>query len=234
MHDPYTVAFDIHAPWRGKFGVHPLLLTIWHVDPQTDGSDDSCGWSFPRFSEAESKAIKRLAQDESKMLQISMEYHFTSDTLGLVYWAWRTVSSRIYKRPTFSYRELIQVIDLAYNPFDNLQHNCKPGMPDIEQLFWCVARCQKKMRRPWWKHPRWHIHHWRIQVHPFQDLWRWLFVRCDACGKRFPWGESISSIDGTQTYHHECLNEMVVMKKAPCGCDSADVCPMPPPPESTL
>lgn len=31
---------------------------------------------------------------------------------------------------------------------------------------------------------RWrlHVHHWRVQVHPFQALRRWLLTRCEACG----------------------------------------------------
>lgn len=42
--------------------------------------------------------------------------------------------------------------------------------------------------RPWYKHPRWHVHHWQIQIHPIQKLKRRLFSRCEVCGKRFPYG----------------------------------------------
>lgn len=36
MHDPKTVAHEIRIKnWH--------LVTIWHVDPETDGTDDSCG-----------------------------------------------------------------------------------------------------------------------------------------------------------------------------------------------
>lgn len=50
MHDPMTVAFDIAIPkfWRKKkFGIRGRieLVTIWHVDPEKDGSDDSCDWA---------------------------------------------------------------------------------------------------------------------------------------------------------------------------------------------
>lgn len=50
MHDPQTVAFEIRSPIRRKpdrffpKGYRPPLVTIWHVDPERDGSDDSCGW----------------------------------------------------------------------------------------------------------------------------------------------------------------------------------------------
>jgi hypothetical protein len=44
--------------------------------------------------------------------------------------------------------------------------------------------------RPWYRHPRWHIHHWRIQIHPIGQFKRWAFSRCCKCGSRFRWGES--------------------------------------------
>jgi len=37
---------------------------------------------------------------------------------------------------------------------------------------------------------RWHVHHWSVQVHPWQILRRWLFDRCGVCGFRFPWNYS--------------------------------------------
>lgn len=88
MHDPLTVAFTIPRPWprRANWSTRrwywPALVTVWHVDPETDGTDDSCGWFTNR----------------------------------------------------------------------------------------------------WWK---FHVHHWRLQVHPWQALRRWLFTRCEFCGERF-------------------------------------------------
>ena len=57
MHDPMTVAFEVKYPWRDKSsgttklfpkGYRRTFITVWHVDPETDGSDDSCGWSDGR------------------------------------------------------------------------------------------------------------------------------------------------------------------------------------------
>jgi hypothetical protein len=31
---------------------------------------------------------------------------------------------------------------------------------------------------------RWHVHHWRIQVHPLQHLRRWALTRCEWCHGR--------------------------------------------------
>ncbi len=48
MHDPMTVAFEILSPFREKpsvlfpHGYRAAVVTIWHKDPERDGSDDSC------------------------------------------------------------------------------------------------------------------------------------------------------------------------------------------------
>jgi len=52
MYDPMTVAHEIKRPWPQKvksldpkgWRYFPAILVIWHVDPETDGSDDSCDW----------------------------------------------------------------------------------------------------------------------------------------------------------------------------------------------
>jgi hypothetical protein len=123
MHDPMTVAFDLYFPkfWTKKRNKRwhdwVFVMTIWHVDPETDGTDDSCRW----FKEG----------------------------------------------------------------------------------------------RPWYKHPRWHIHHWKIQIHFIQNLKRWAWSRCAKCGGRFKWGYAPISTHwyskGPQwfhgedhIYHHDC------------------------------
>lgn len=59
--------------------------------------------------------------------------------------------------------------------------------------------------RPWYRHPRWHIHHWRLQVHPWQWLKRGLFDRCCMCGKRFKFGSTaMSDWNGTKIWHDSC------------------------------
>lgn len=76
--------------------------------------------------------------------------------------------------------------------------------------------------RPWYKHPRWHIRHWRLQVHPLQAFCRWMWSRCAGCGGHFSWGYSpISDFwesDGPRLFkgepgvrHHECSQHRVAV-----------------------
>jgi hypothetical protein len=139
MHDPLTVAFEIKYPWRKwgnsgrtewEKGYRESFITIWHLDPQTDGSDDSCDW----FG--------------SKRTRANGWYPATLDDYEALPKAAR------------------QAVDFV----------------------WRVWR--HKIGRPWYQHPRWHIWHWQLQIHPWQKLRRWLFTRCAACGKRFAYGES--------------------------------------------
>lgn len=52
MRDPMSVAFEIRYPWRHyktptsdfERTYRDPFITVWHVDPESDGSDDSCDW----------------------------------------------------------------------------------------------------------------------------------------------------------------------------------------------
>lgn len=60
---------------------------------------------------------------------------------------------------------------------------------DFVAGFYCrIATLILRELRPWWKHPRWHIWHWKINVGPLLSFKRWAFSRCAKCGGRFPWG----------------------------------------------
>jgi hypothetical protein len=51
-------------------------------------------------------------------------------------------------------------------------------------IYGWILRAEQK----WWQHPRWHIHHWKLQIHCLQDFKRWAFSRCCKCGKGFSLG----------------------------------------------
>lgn len=58
MFDPDTVAFEFCG------------ITIWHNDPCTDGTDDSCGWSRPKLSKKEIQFADSLIDDEHDNLRL--------------------------------------------------------------------------------------------------------------------------------------------------------------------
>jgi hypothetical protein len=160
MHDPMTVAFEIRSPFGRKStlfpkGWHAPVITIWHVDPEVGGDDDSCDWFG--MSKTRTNGWYPVHLDEYAALPEDARR-----AVDFLWWGWN-----------------------------------------------------RKLGRPWWKHPRWHVRHWQFQVHPLQDLKRWLFSRCSVCGKRFPWGYAPIgpwSGEGPRwfkgepgVYHHECV-----------------------------
>lgn len=80
--------------------------------------------------------------------------------------------------------------------------------------FWTV-----KANNRW----RWHVHHWRIQVIPIRKIRRFLFERCIACGRRYPYGYAPFSHQwdeplgkwfrvSRRAYHYEC-SSLVTLRR---------------------
>lgn len=232
MHDPLTVAFDIKRPWPhhvsiGKDGRkwkhYPSLITIWHRDPEKPcrgRRDDSCGWFTPPISEADHERAKAMGRQEYKFL--FGEHGYRMNTLEAVIWVWGMIGRQMHGRRWrrwMTHDELTQCISLAVNPTDNLRSSIEarpgnfatydfPGIrseEDCAAFFALILRCYRRHHRPWWRHPRWHFWHWRIQIPALQKLWRWLFHRCSICGGRFKYGESpTGSWSGDAIWHSAC------------------------------
>jgi hypothetical protein len=221
MHDPMTVAFDIKWPFGGsvtelkdgsKMRHRPTLITIWHVDPETDGSDDSCGWSRPNLTEKDRKIIDELTEWDLKFpyfsspslslmsVVVDPAYSYRQmsggDCLACVVAAWQMIAWRRDKRNNLTTRELWTCMSLAANPHDNLRSSLVAEDEEsdwhrkerVQRFFWCVMRSYLRERRRWWQHPRWHFWHWKLQIHPVQAFKRWAFSRCCKCGSGFSWG----------------------------------------------
>lgn len=102
------------------------------------------------------------------------------------------------------------LLGLVSNSSDNLHHligearACNDdGQKAMGELFICVARNLRREARPWWRHPRWHLHHWSIRVAPWDNLKRWVTRSCADCGKRFSWGYAPIH-DANGYHHHDC------------------------------
>lgn len=236
MHDPMTVAFEIPSyEFRERFRWFPHLATIWHVDPEKDGSDDSCGWSFPRLTEKQREAISHLAWWEkrepwfqalrSKQMRDPVEAECLMRAVVKavaramkIKMAWNEVcewASEFVHNPASNFRS-----SLCHLPgwHTNFQEDMESEREECARgLFSGVAAHLLRSRRPWWRHPRWHFWHLRLQVHLLQRLKRWLFSRCCRCGKGFSWGYAPTTCNWHGTgplwfrseegmYHHDCDN----------------------------
>jgi len=216
MHDPMTVAFEINIPFtgikneKGNYIDYPkTLAVIWHVDPETDGTDDSCGW-FMRArhgKEATLEAIKR---------EFKFEYQYLFDPDGHPLFSAHAITLILFRRAAYEYFEsdwkktdrymkanLFDLLWFAENPTDSLYRSITQGYKNqydadrmADEFANIIYGYLLRSTRPWWKAPRWHIWHWKIQIPIIQHVKRFLFSRCCHCGKGFKYGESPS--DGSK------------------------------------
>lgn len=124
-----------------------------------------------------------------------------------------------FRRAFMRRRSIVEVAaDLALDPLDNLSSVDTP-----ERMVRLTAAALNRRFRPWWRHPRWHVHHWSFQVHPLQQLRRYLFDRCSGCGKGFAYGESpvsngASRESGQQKlWHMNCHSSATLAPSAASG-----------------
>lgn len=215
MKDPYTLAFEIK--WLG--------LMIWHRDRH--GSDGACGWTYPHLTDRQFRALRDLAWCEGRT-----PYFLRSP--GKVFNGSRADAECLYRalifnvalsighRVTFDYatREAIMKIHRGAD-FSGANVFCwQPGYhsnftedsaDSREQHFRCIvggiAREILADHRPWFKHPRWHMHHWRLQWRVLQWFKLHVIYRCALCGKRFGRKEyPTSDWNGTRHWHVECFD----------------------------
>lgn len=142
MHDPRTLAFDVRNPFKK----YDSLLRIWHVDPERDGSDDSCGW-FMRSRHGDVDCLSRI----TKRYEREWDRVFTSDSkraylcglfapngdphfsvsgivLNLFYWAamehFRSDGhTKWHKSRRWMQRNLFDILHFAENPVDSLHES---------------------------------------------------------------------------------------------------------------
>lgn len=240
MHDPMTMAFRVKVPLffkrensfiKGgqKEWQYYELATIWHVDPCTDHTDDSCGWfKRPRHGNQEHYAkIKRefdydfdktSKSDDGKTTYYFGWFHPSGEpmysaisiSLGLFHRAATIHFNSHDKAWRFMEKNMYRIVAFAENPHDSMLNTIQNKYREkreervaslAQMIYGCILRWDQK----WWRHPRWHIHHWQIQIHPVQKIWNWLTRRCCKCGKRFKYNECpIGSWDGSSVWHERC------------------------------
>jgi len=172
MHDPMTVAFEIRYPWKAyknprtewERRYRSSFITIWHIDPERDGSDDSCDWFGRKLTQREKDFAKHLIENEFDNL--------------------RSFFSQWVPAPCSKHTNREDCYEAGCHLGDHL-----PVCDQDEMIgrVMNIFRCYKRELR--WRYPvRWHFWHWRFQIHPLQTFKRWAFSKCCKCGKRFSWG----------------------------------------------
>lgn len=225
MHDPQTVAFEIRigSKYKKDGNYRSPLITIWHVDPEKDGTDDSCG----RFIRP-----RHVNQDVLKEIQKEFDFNFkhnywfdtegkqifsTIGTLMLMYEcaSWIHFKQNKKKKDAFMRKHCANIIHFAENPIDCagnaitgkfflstgtslLADHRFSGMAGM--IYSDILRKERK----WYQHPKWHIHHWSFQIHPIQNLLRRYWHKCCICGKRGSKTSFMADWDSTKRWHQEC------------------------------
>ncbi len=191
-------------------GYRETFLTIWHVDPEKGGSDDSCGYSYVRISKKQREKLHNTAWWEASHPHFlccnSKEWVGTVEQAECLYRGMvlvvcrvlhikmsfedicRFASESIHIRTGENYGGVFCFVP-GYHT-NNPKDSERDRQEHFTNILCGIARCILTDRRPWWKHPKWHFWHWKFQCHPLQDFKRWAFSRCSKCGRRFKWGYS--------------------------------------------
>jgi len=236
MHDPMTVAFEIYlGKKQRKNGNYKLpIITIWHNDPEKDGTDDSCGW-FMHARHGNPEMLKKIksaigSNFDSVFKSDNRVYYtgyftpnsgmpnFTLHGIVLNMFgsaAWEFFLHDRKKHNKWMKENLYDILNFAENPFDSLREevtgmfrisNCEPWKRDeaISHYANIIYGWILRSNRKWYQHPKWHIHHWSIQFPPFQHIKRRYWDKCCICNKRGFKHSAIGDWYGTKIWHQEC------------------------------
>lgn len=213
------------SPWIG--------FDVWHIDPENrvEGQrrDDSCGW-FDRRPNEYADAVKYLLNDKDVVHDIERTiackanvtgpYGQTyprmsmADTLAVClmvaqhlelrrWWNGQDGKGGAHASRRLRYFTKERRVDdvatnLALNPIDNLS-----TAESADGLIRLIAAALSRKFKPWWKHPRWHVHHWQVNFHIVRNVKR-MFQKCATCGKAIGFGKS-PTVCGNKEHHGDCL-----------------------------
>ena len=174
MKDPHSLLFSI-----GR-------LNVWHRDK--GGRDGGC-IHFMRAHHGDQEVLQKITSDFQFNAKSGVPSWFTStgdpvlSTRGIVLEMFFNAAFRIFKtrRQAISYlrKRYVDIMLFAENSVDTMHNQiqgtygeCRQPMDDrMRRAASTVYGFILRDLRPWWKHCRFHIHHWRFS-HPRLN---WLF-----------------------------------------------------------
>lgn len=152
-------------PWTKikEFQFLHFYLSLWHIDPATDGTDDSCGWGKSKLTEKEKKKLKGIHEFEKWSVLENFKLWKPENLMKIVFTEYHIIKWTLYRK-RMDISDYQYVLDLCLNMYDDLR--IYPENPDYEfdSFFWNLARLVKRKHRKWYQHPRWHFHHWKFRL----------------------------------------------------------------------
>ena len=212
---------------RALYALKPWIgFDIWHIDPEIPGTgnrqDDSCGW-FDRTPGEYRDAVADFMRDKGEVQAVQNALDRAvhqpagysergwvrmtpADCLAACLMVamrlehlrrWRLKNKgKLFVRDRYA-KAMRLATALALNETDNLQSS-----ENVSGFVRSIAAALNRKFRPWWKHPRWHVHHWKVNFDLPRNLHR-MVQPCATCGKRLGFGYSPVS-DGRGLHHHAC------------------------------
>lgn len=194
MHDPYILLTRV-----GPFD-------LWHRDK--GGRDGACGWFMRAHHgspETLRKIESRFEMEWDRTIQIHEGTHsppglfdcspfgwpimsIHAIALNLFFWAaFEHCGCNRDRAMKFMRKNLCEILLFAENPTDSAVHGWlhRYGIDERET---CEERIHKaavmiygwvlRETRPWYRHPRWHVSHWRITCRWMPKLSRRILADC--------------------------------------------------------
>lgn len=193
-------------------GYRSTFITIWHVDPERGGSDDSCGYSRVMLTKKQVEILKNAAWCEGRdahfLCCAAKEWNGSVVEAESLYRGLRLLVCRVLRiKVSWDYicrsaSESLHIRECECGKYGSAfcflpgyHTNSQRDTPDIRQDHFHGILCNVASNiltdlRPKWKHPKWHFWHWKCQIQPLLTFKRWAFSRCCYCRKRFTWGYS--------------------------------------------
>jgi len=223
MHDPASVAFEIRlgSKYKKNGEYRDPFITIWHIDPETDGTDDSCG-HFIRERHLPSGIIKKIksefefkyddwfyATGEPKFSVSGVVLNMYSQAAWIIFKEQNNKEVDRKRHNKFMRKYISDILLFAENDTDSIGDSIteKWGKitkaEKIENLSSIVTCDIFRKERKWWQEPKWHFWHWKIQFNFFNSLKRRYWDKCSICGKR-GFKKSASGDWSGKIWHSEC------------------------------
>lgn len=121
--------------------------------------------------------------------------------------AWKFINKNHVQIMYFAENNTDSMRDIIVRKFErgcNVEYTPKKRTEMIRECASIVAGDILRKSRPWYKHPRWHIHHWSFQFHPWQNFKRRYWDKCSGCGKRGFKTAAIGEWSGNRRWHEQC------------------------------